>query len=226
MCWAQRVAEGGHGGQGMAFLPPCPLSMSAYLCTPALPSLLLPQPCTLPSRPQAGRPWHAWACSHCQLCSDATAHLQLEVSAVPGTACANPGAHWALPPTARGRGPGWVGPSLPLGLCLPIADALQTHNTVFQEHAAPSSPSTAPTTRGFRRASEISIASQVSGMAESYTASGIAQSECGSAGPQPGGMPCHSWSQLGHCAPRRQLAESGDSRGGHYWHLGIESRAT
>lgn len=56
-----------------------------------------------------------------------------------------------------------------------LADALQTHNTVFQEHAAPSSPSTAPASRGFRRASEISIASQVSGMAESYTASGIAQ---------------------------------------------------
>ncbi|XP_023097119.1 membrane-associated phosphatidylinositol transfer protein 2 isoform X10 [Felis catus] len=56
-----------------------------------------------------------------------------------------------------------------------LADALQTHSTVFQEHAAPSSPGTAPTTRGFRRASEISIASQVSGMAESYTASSIAQ---------------------------------------------------
>uniref|UniRef100_A0A673VGV4 Phosphatidylinositol transfer protein membrane associated 2 n=1 Tax=Suricata suricatta TaxID=37032 RepID=A0A673VGV4_SURSU len=57
-----------------------------------------------------------------------------------------------------------------------LADALQTHNTVFQEHAAaPSSPGMAPTTRGFRRASEISIASQVSGMAESYTASSIAQ---------------------------------------------------
>nr|XP_025872888.1 membrane-associated phosphatidylinositol transfer protein 2 isoform X3 [Vulpes vulpes] len=56
-----------------------------------------------------------------------------------------------------------------------LADALQTHNTVFQEHVAPSSPSAAPTTRGFRRASEISIASQVSGMAESYTASSIAQ---------------------------------------------------
>ncbi|XP_032953496.1 membrane-associated phosphatidylinositol transfer protein 2 isoform X2 [Rhinolophus ferrumequinum] len=53
--------------------------------------------------------------------------------------------------------------------------ALQTHSTVFQEHAAPSSPGAAPTTRGFRRASEISIASQVSGMAESYTASSIAQ---------------------------------------------------
>lgn len=58
------------------------------------------------------------------------------------------------------------------------ADVLQTHNTVFQEHTAPSSPGTAPTSRGFRRASEISIASQVSGMAESYTASSIAQSEC------------------------------------------------
>ncbi|XP_035920221.1 membrane-associated phosphatidylinositol transfer protein 2 isoform X10 [Lynx canadensis] len=56
-----------------------------------------------------------------------------------------------------------------------LADALQTHSTVFQEHAAPSSPGTAPATRGFRRASEISIASQVSGMAESYTASSIAQ---------------------------------------------------
>ncbi|XP_048199019.1 membrane-associated phosphatidylinositol transfer protein 2 isoform X6 [Perognathus longimembris pacificus] len=56
-----------------------------------------------------------------------------------------------------------------------LADALQTHNTVFQEHVAPSSPGTVPTSRGFRRASEISIASQVSGMAESYTVSSIAQ---------------------------------------------------
>ncbi|KAM5238087.1 membrane-associated phosphatidylinositol transfer protein 2 isoform 6-T6 [Ctenodactylus gundi] len=72
----------------------------------------------------------------------------------------------------------------PLGLVLALrktvipaldADALQTHNTVFQEHAAPSSPGTAPTGRGFRRASEISIASQVSGMAESYTTSSMAQ---------------------------------------------------
>ncbi|XP_007448738.1 PREDICTED: membrane-associated phosphatidylinositol transfer protein 2 isoform X1 [Lipotes vexillifer] len=55
------------------------------------------------------------------------------------------------------------------------SDALQAHNAVFQEHTAPSSPGTAPTARGFRRASEISIASQVSGMAESYTASSIAQ---------------------------------------------------
>ncbi|XP_008003280.1 membrane-associated phosphatidylinositol transfer protein 2 isoform X6 [Chlorocebus sabaeus] len=56
-----------------------------------------------------------------------------------------------------------------------LADVLQTHNAAFQEHATPSSPSTAPASRGFRRASEISIASQVSGMAESYTASSIAQ---------------------------------------------------
>ncbi|XP_029083352.1 membrane-associated phosphatidylinositol transfer protein 2 isoform X2 [Monodon monoceros] len=56
-----------------------------------------------------------------------------------------------------------------------LADALQAHNAVFQEHAAPSSPGTAPTARGLRRASEISIASQVSGMAESCTASSIAQ---------------------------------------------------
>ncbi|XP_026980762.1 membrane-associated phosphatidylinositol transfer protein 2 isoform X5 [Sagmatias obliquidens] len=56
-----------------------------------------------------------------------------------------------------------------------LLNALQAHNAVFQEHAAPSSPGTAPTARGFRRASEISIASQVSGMAESYTASSIAQ---------------------------------------------------
>ncbi|XP_048641484.1 membrane-associated phosphatidylinositol transfer protein 2 isoform X2 [Marmota marmota marmota] len=72
----------------------------------------------------------------------------------------------------------------PLGLVLALrktvipaldADALQTHNVVFQEHTAPSSPGTAPTSRGYRRASEISIASQVSGLAESYTASSIAQ---------------------------------------------------
>ncbi|XP_017399858.1 membrane-associated phosphatidylinositol transfer protein 2 isoform X7 [Cebus imitator] len=55
------------------------------------------------------------------------------------------------------------------------SDVLQTHNSAFQEHATPSSPGTAPASRGFRRASEISIASQVSGMAESYTASSIAQ---------------------------------------------------
>lgn len=49
----------------------------------------------------------------------------------------------------------------------------------------PSSPGAATTARGFRRASEISIASQVSGMAESYTASSIAQSEYSGAGAHP-----------------------------------------
>ncbi|XP_058137278.1 membrane-associated phosphatidylinositol transfer protein 2 isoform X2 [Dasypus novemcinctus] len=56
-----------------------------------------------------------------------------------------------------------------------LADVLQAHSAVFQENATPSSPGTAPASRGFRRASEISIASQVSGLAESYTASSAAQ---------------------------------------------------
>lgn len=42
------------------------------------------------------------------------------------------------------------------------------------ENASLSTPISAPQFRGFRRASEISIASQVSGMADSYTASNIA----------------------------------------------------
>ncbi|XP_075690204.1 membrane-associated phosphatidylinositol transfer protein 2 isoform X6 [Rhinoderma darwinii] len=55
-----------------------------------------------------------------------------------------------------------------------LADVVQFHGTVFVENASPSSPITAPHFRGYRRASEISIASQVSGMADSYTASNIA----------------------------------------------------
>ncbi|XP_071065765.1 membrane-associated phosphatidylinositol transfer protein 2-like [Dasypus novemcinctus] len=55
------------------------------------------------------------------------------------------------------------------------SDVLQAHSAVFQENATPSSPGTAPASRGFRRASEISITSQVSGLAESYTASSAAQ---------------------------------------------------
>ncbi|XP_078277816.1 membrane-associated phosphatidylinositol transfer protein 2 isoform X4 [Rhinoraja longicauda] len=55
-----------------------------------------------------------------------------------------------------------------------LADIVQTHAAIFMEGASPSSPSTAPTFRAFRRASEASIASQVSGMADSYTASNIA----------------------------------------------------
>ncbi|KAM5194744.1 membrane-associated phosphatidylinositol transfer protein 2 isoform 1-T2 [Mantella aurantiaca] len=54
------------------------------------------------------------------------------------------------------------------------SDVVQFHGAVFVENASPSSPITAPHFRGYRRASEISIASQVSGMADSYTASNIA----------------------------------------------------
>ncbi|XP_064248160.1 membrane-associated phosphatidylinositol transfer protein 2 isoform X2 [Passer domesticus] len=51
---------------------------------------------------------------------------------------------------------------------------VQSHGAVFMENASLSTPISAPQFRGFRRASEISIASQVSGMADSYTASNIA----------------------------------------------------
>ncbi|XP_014453954.2 membrane-associated phosphatidylinositol transfer protein 2 isoform X3 [Alligator mississippiensis] len=54
------------------------------------------------------------------------------------------------------------------------SDVVQSHGAVFVENASLSTPITAPQFRGFRRASEISIASQVSGMADSYTASNIA----------------------------------------------------
>ncbi|NXQ33888.1 PITM2 protein, partial [Alaudala cheleensis] len=55
-----------------------------------------------------------------------------------------------------------------------LADVVQSHGGVFMENASLSTPISAPQFRGFRRASEISIASQVSGMADSYTASSIA----------------------------------------------------
>ncbi|XP_063207170.1 membrane-associated phosphatidylinositol transfer protein 2 isoform X6 [Chroicocephalus ridibundus] len=55
-----------------------------------------------------------------------------------------------------------------------LADVVQSHGAVFMESASLSTPISAPQFRGFRRASEISIASQVSGMADSYTASNIA----------------------------------------------------
>ncbi|XP_027734340.1 membrane-associated phosphatidylinositol transfer protein 2 isoform X7 [Empidonax traillii] len=55
-----------------------------------------------------------------------------------------------------------------------LADVVQSHGAVFVENASLSTPISAPQFRGFRRASEISIASQVSGMADSYTASNIA----------------------------------------------------
>ncbi|XP_043354281.1 membrane-associated phosphatidylinositol transfer protein 2 isoform X11 [Dermochelys coriacea] len=55
-----------------------------------------------------------------------------------------------------------------------LLDVVQSHGAVFMENASLSTPITTPQFRGFRRASEISIASQVSGMADSYTASNIA----------------------------------------------------
>ncbi|XP_054852330.1 membrane-associated phosphatidylinositol transfer protein 2 isoform X2 [Eublepharis macularius] len=54
------------------------------------------------------------------------------------------------------------------------SDVVQSHGGVFMENASPSAPISAPQFRGFRRASEASMASQVSGMADSYTASNIA----------------------------------------------------
>ncbi|XP_069038016.1 membrane-associated phosphatidylinositol transfer protein 2 isoform X9 [Lepisosteus oculatus] len=54
------------------------------------------------------------------------------------------------------------------------SDVVQSHGAVFVDPSSPSSPITAPHCRGLRRASEVSIASQVSGMADSYTASNIA----------------------------------------------------
>ncbi|XP_029113109.1 membrane-associated phosphatidylinositol transfer protein 2 isoform X1 [Scleropages formosus] len=53
-------------------------------------------------------------------------------------------------------------------------DVVQSHGGVFVDSSYPSSPITAPQCRGTRRASEVSIASQVSGMADSYTATNIA----------------------------------------------------
>ncbi|XP_061135497.1 membrane-associated phosphatidylinositol transfer protein 2-like isoform X4 [Syngnathus typhle] len=55
-----------------------------------------------------------------------------------------------------------------------LADVVQSHGGVFMDSSYPSSPIMGPFSRGQRRASEVSIASQVSGMADSYTASNIA----------------------------------------------------
>uniref|UniRef100_A0A671PAI8 Membrane-associated phosphatidylinositol transfer protein 2-like n=1 Tax=Sinocyclocheilus anshuiensis TaxID=1608454 RepID=A0A671PAI8_9TELE len=54
------------------------------------------------------------------------------------------------------------------------SDAMQSHSIMFADHSNPSSPASVPAFRGARRASETSIASQVSGLADSYTASNIA----------------------------------------------------
>ncbi|XP_053276345.1 membrane-associated phosphatidylinositol transfer protein 2 isoform X3 [Pleuronectes platessa] len=55
-----------------------------------------------------------------------------------------------------------------------LADVVQSHGGVFMDSSYPSSPVTGPLSRGQRRASEVSIASQVSGMADSYTATNVA----------------------------------------------------
>uniref|UniRef100_A0A9J7Y1S6 Phosphatidylinositol transfer protein membrane associated 2 n=1 Tax=Cyprinus carpio carpio TaxID=630221 RepID=A0A9J7Y1S6_CYPCA len=58
-----------------------------------------------------------------------------------------------------------------------LADAMQSHSIMFADHSNPSSPASVPAFRGARRASETSIASQVSGLVDSYTASNIANSK-------------------------------------------------
>uniref|UniRef100_A0A670Z241 Phosphatidylinositol transfer protein membrane associated 2 n=1 Tax=Pseudonaja textilis TaxID=8673 RepID=A0A670Z241_PSETE len=54
------------------------------------------------------------------------------------------------------------------------SDVVQSHGGVLVENTSPSAPVSAPQFRTFRRASEVSTVSQVSGMADSYTASNIA----------------------------------------------------
>lgn len=177
---------GSEGGRGRGAWPralPAHCVCVGLCPSPSQPPLPPPQLSALPSRPWAGRLRHTWAHPHCQLCSDATLVCRWRCQpclAQPPPRPPSPGACWALHPTAQGlRGQAGRGLSYPgvSGPCPPAADALQTHSTVFQEHTGPSSPSAGTTARGFRRASEVSIASQVSGMAESYTASSIAQSE-------------------------------------------------
>ncbi|XP_029685207.1 membrane-associated phosphatidylinositol transfer protein 2-like isoform X4 [Takifugu rubripes] len=58
-----------------------------------------------------------------------------------------------------------------------LLDVVQSHGGVFMDSSYPSSPVTGPLSRGQRRASEVSIASQVSGMADSYTATSIANTK-------------------------------------------------
>ncbi|XP_010895657.2 membrane-associated phosphatidylinositol transfer protein 2 isoform X2 [Esox lucius] len=57
------------------------------------------------------------------------------------------------------------------------SDVVQSHGGVFMDSSYPSSPVTGPHSRGLRRASEVSIASQVSGMADSYTATNMANTQ-------------------------------------------------
>lgn len=102
--WVRWVAR---GGVSLAALPPCLLCLCWSVC-PALPqpsllSHLSSVPC--PLGPEQADPGHAWSPPHCQLCSDATARLQVEGSA---TAPAHP-AQGTLGPTSccsGGRGAG------------------------------------------------------------------------------------------------------------------------
>ncbi|KAJ8286247.1 hypothetical protein GJAV_G00036250 [Gymnothorax javanicus] len=54
-----------------------------------------------------------------------------------------------------------------------LADVVQSHGGVLLDMSFPSSPVSLPRSRGHRRGSEVSIASQVSGMADSYTTSSM-----------------------------------------------------
>lgn len=65
------------------------------------------------------------------------------------------------------------------------AESAHTHITVDGQCPLSASPGV-PHLRFNRRASEASLASQVSGLADSYTASNMASSKCGSA------LPCVS----------------------------------
>uniref|UniRef100_A0A8B9L871 Phosphatidylinositol transfer protein membrane associated 2 n=1 Tax=Astyanax mexicanus TaxID=7994 RepID=A0A8B9L871_ASTMX len=56
----------------------------------------------------------------------------------------------------------------------PESDVMHAHGGMFVENSYPSSPASVPAFRIPRRSSEVSIASQVSGLADSYTASNIA----------------------------------------------------
>ncbi|XP_056274261.1 membrane-associated phosphatidylinositol transfer protein 2 isoform X2 [Pseudoliparis swirei] len=57
------------------------------------------------------------------------------------------------------------------------SDVVQSHGGVFMDSSYPSSPVTGPLSRGQRRSSETSLASQVSGMADSYTSTNIANTK-------------------------------------------------
>ena len=130
------------------------------------------------------------------LCTHAPSYRNLTLAAMwPPSGFTCPLKPWCLPAvTFLSRHPKPTSPSpalhhceFPPYLCLclmgspcfgSIADVVQSHGGVFMDSSYPSSPVTGPLSRGQRRASEVSIASQVSGMADSYTASNIANSKC------------------------------------------------